>query len=183
MNNKSFIYFTIGLLITLVLVCIVLYSMKKVTCISCFKSFESKWTRYYCDECKELKGKFDDQEYRINHKEQINNHYKIYRINNVDKIKNYYNKNREKLIEYQRSPEVRKKSNEKKKQDYYKNPNKFKSRMYVYYYINIPEGQLCERCKENKAVQRHHEDYSKPLEVKFLCNKCHNEVHSFLVNT
>jgi hypothetical protein len=28
-----------------------------------------------------------------------------------------------------------------------------------------------------KAVERHHQDYSKPLEIKFLCSICHKEEH------
>lgn len=34
----------------------------------------------------------------------------------------------------------------------------------------------CEICGDNK-VQAHHEDYSKPLEVRWLCIKHHNERH------
>lgn len=30
-----------------------------------------------------------------------------------------------------------------------------------------------EVCKKFKAVDRHHNDYSKPFKVKFLCHKCH----------
>ena len=32
----------------------------------------------------------------------------------------------------------------------------------------------CERChKQGIRLFRHHEDYSKPLEVEVLCGKCH----------
>ena len=43
--------------------------------------------------------------------------------------------------------------------------------------IKIPKGQLCQICSVKLAVERHHEDYSKPLEVLFVCNKCHNTIH------
>lgn len=36
---------------------------------------------------------------------------------------------------------------------------------------------LCQNCNINKAEQRHHSDYSKPLEVVLLCSKCHREIH------
>jgi hypothetical protein len=36
--------------------------------------------------------------------------------------------------------------------------------------------QPCEVCGETK-VDGHHEDYSKPLEVRWLCRKHHNEIH------
>jgi len=41
------------------------------------------------------------------------------------------------------------------------------------YYIDIPEGQLCEKCNISFATQRHHPDYSKPLKIMFLCASCH----------
>lgn len=41
--------------------------------------------------------------------------------------------------------------------------------------IKIPKGQICQGCKDKKARIKHHEDYSKPYEVKFLCSSCHNK--------
>ena len=32
----------------------------------------------------------------------------------------------------------------------------------------------CEVCETPGAVQGHHSDYSKPLEVRWLCRSCHN---------
>ena len=37
---------------------------------------------------------------------------------------------------------------------------------------------MCQKCKKNKAVDRHHSDYSKPLEVELLCRKCHKDIHN-----
>ena len=36
----------------------------------------------------------------------------------------------------------------------------------------------CEKCFEAKPLDRHHPDYNKPLEVKWLCRKCHTATHS-----
>jgi hypothetical protein len=33
--------------------------------------------------------------------------------------------------------------------------------------IKIPKNKMCEICKMEKATQKHHEDYNKPLEVMF----------------
>lgn len=39
---------------------------------------------------------------------------------------------------------------------------------------------ICDTCKENKVLQGHHEDYSKPLDVMWLCSKCHAKRHTYL---
>src|ERR1700733_276343 len=35
----------------------------------------------------------------------------------------------------------------------------------------------CSRCGSTKDIQAHHPDYSKPLDVEWLCCKCHVGVH------
>lgn len=45
--------------------------------------------------------------------------------------------------------------------------------------INKPNK--CEKCgakKDKKEIHGHHEDYNKPLEVIWLCRKCHMKIHS-----
>lgn len=39
--------------------------------------------------------------------------------------------------------------------------------------------KLCEECG-SPAQDRHHEDYAKPLEVNFLCRRCHKGRHKTL---
>ena len=84
---------------------------------------------------------------------------------------------------YIRYKEVIKKNNKKnyKKYDFskyvseYQKRNKIKinAKSKAYYHIKIPLGQICEICEEKQATQKHHEDYSKPLEIVFLCRDCH----------
>ena len=44
----------------------------------------------------------------------------------------------------------------------------------------IPRKHRCEHCGASDKVerlQRHHPDYSRPLEVIWLCALCHGEMH------
>jgi Zn finger protein HypA/HybF involved in hydrogenase expression len=41
----------------------------------------------------------------------------------------------------------------------------------------IKEKRSCEICGLEQNIQKHHSDYSKPLQVKFLCKKCHYIIH------
>lgn len=94
----------------------------------------------------------------------------------------YYQKNKEKYSEeakkWQKAhPEKAKelhKNNQKKYNEKY--PEKIKAHNKAYH-IKIPKGQLCEICNINLAIEKHHKDYSKPLEVQFLCRNCHNKYH------
>ena len=50
---------------------------------------------------------------------------------------------------------------------------KNKARALAHSYIKIIPNTLCQRCNNNLAKERHHTDYSKPLEVRLLCKECH----------
>jgi hypothetical protein len=59
------------------------------------------------------------------------------------------------------------------------NPGKREARHAVAYAIQT--GRLtrkpCEECGSQKTVHAHHHDYSKPLDVKWLCSLCHGKEH------
>ena len=85
---------------------------------------------------------------------------------------------------YLRYKETIKKNNKKNYKKYkfgkyikkyaYKNIDKIKAKDKAVK-IKMPENKLCEICEEKFATQKHHNDYSKPLEVQFLCRSCHGE--------
>jgi uncharacterized CHY-type Zn-finger protein len=44
----------------------------------------------------------------------------------------------------------------------------------------IEKPDRCSHCHEIKKVVGHHPDYSKPLDVVWLCYACHNQLHALL---
>jgi ribosomal protein S27AE len=37
--------------------------------------------------------------------------------------------------------------------------------------------QPCEVCGTTVKVEKHHEDYSRPLDIRWLCRRCHLQEH------
>ena len=61
-----------------------------------------------------------------------------------------------------------------------KNPDKLRARRSVGNAVRrgkIKAPSLCEECKQHKKLDAHHDDYSKPLEVRWLCRRCHTDHH------
>jgi len=44
---------------------------------------------------------------------------------------------------------------------------------------HIPLGSKCEECGSTKQLEHHHEDYSKPLEVRTLCKSCQHKKKNY----
>lgn len=65
---------------------------------------------------------------------------------------------------------------------YYRNPaNRHKDLARGAVLEALKSGRLvradaCEKCGHG-TVEAHHEDYSKPLDVNWLCRKCHKAIH------
>jgi len=86
--------------------------------------------------------------------------------------------NKEKLKEYRELTEVKESHNKRQKHYRSQNPEKIKAQNMASYYLKIPKGQLCVRCNKRLAKHKHHEDYNKPLEVIFVCDSCHKQIHN-----
>jgi hypothetical protein len=65
--------------------------------------------------------------------------------------------------------------NELMRRAYWRNKEKIQIR-YEGRKVVMPERILCQICKENKAVERHHPDYNLPKYVLFVCKKCHERI-------
>ena len=91
-------------------------------------------------------------------------------------------KNREKNIEYYR--EYDRKRGNRQGHDYVKEyRNKYPKKHKAHNIVGkaIKSGKLfkepCEECSELKGVHAHHDDYDKPLNVRWLCPAHHRQWH------
>lgn len=75
------------------------------------------------------------------------------------------------------NPEKVKETGRKMKRIY---PEKNRSRNTLYRWVlkgSIIRPTICSKCGKGGRIEGHHRDYSKPLEVSWLCNQCHADHH------
>jgi len=107
------------------------------------------------DENKELKRE-SDRNWRINNLEKAHERVRLWKENNPERVTAL------------------------NKEYYKKYPEKFKARRALSYAVEggkIVRPTICSRCNEEGYIEGHHYDYSKPLEVIWLCRKCHAKEH------
>ena len=104
-------------------------------------------------------------DWALRNKDRRKQHTKNYRDKNQEKIKKYRSESRDKALIYSKKWDER-------------NPEKRRARTAVMHAINagIIKKLTCEKCG-NIKVHGHHDNYDKPLEVKWLCAKHHRELH------
>lgn len=89
--------------------------------------------------------------------------------------------NRERIKVHRLNPEY-KKTAAKFMCDYRRrNKEKVQARNKVYYHVkvgNITKPTVCSACGCNGKIEAHHQDYSKPLDVVWLCGQCHIGEHN-----
>lgn len=98
-------------------------------------------------------------------------------------VRERYRVARDQRREYERKrfkmPERKAKLRQYIKGSRVRNPQKWAARAAVAYALRNGkiERKPCEVCGSTDQVQAHHLDYSKPLDVRWLCFKHHREAH------
>jgi hypothetical protein len=155
------------------------YQKHRLECLARMKEYRLKHKKYlkeyhhqyYLNNIKN--HKILGHEWRLKNKEYIKEHDKKYRQENQEQIKAYqkeWNKNNLDLIMKSKTKWMK------------KNPGAVNA----HHAVNraLKNGKLSKSlcCQfincNNKNVQAHHPDYSKPLEVIWLCPKHHKLIHS-----
>lgn len=60
------------------------------------------------------------------------------------------------------------------RKNYYANKIKWFARMKAF---DVPLKDKCELCSSTLNLERHHPDYSKPLDFITFCRECHRKLH------
>lgn len=91
----------------------------------------------------------------------------------------YRNDNILRIREYDRSRGNRK--TEKYRKEYI---NRFKNKYFAHNCVSNAKrdkklfGEPCEICGAKKPIHAHHDDYLKPLNIRWLCSACHSQWHA-----
>lgn len=145
---------------------------------------EQRKRRYY------LKKKEWIQKNRERHLEAQRIRNKRWKLKNKDKIKEYAKNNRDKINEYKRKwrtknkerlLEYRKRYKKSKEQYELRNKPKTSARHAVLYAIRtgkLIKPKKCTLCNSERLIHGHHEDYSKKLDVIWVCEPCHVMIHN-----
>lgn len=127
---------------------------RKAYAISNKEKISNKWKDYY-----------------NTHKSKLNENYRKYYLEHKDSIKNTMQKWLDKHPGYRSNQTSKFRSN---------NPEKYKSHIIVFHSLvnGIISKSPCSKCGATTNIHAHHNDYSKPLEITWLCASCHRKYHT-----
>jgi len=136
----------------------------------------------YAEQCKACRL-IKDREYYKKRTEICLAKHERWAKRNPEKVREnqraYYHRNKEKILEKLKES---RKINGYSTTKAYKKRNREKIECHNYVALAVKFGQLirtesCEKCKIQCKPHAHHHDYTKPLEVEWLCRKCHGKEH------
>lgn len=94
---------------------------------------------------------------------------------NPEKQSQYYQENKEQIAEYRQTNEWKQLHAEQSRRYRKKYPEKVRAHAAVAQ-LNL-ETETCVMCGA-MGIEKHHPDYSQPLDIIWLCKKCHTEIHN-----
>jgi len=124
---------------------------------------------------------FDKKQWYLDNHDRIRAHYKeTYQKNRLKETarkRKYFRENREERLAHDRQyyQKHREEILERQREYYKKNKPKRSAKAQAYH--KTPLDIKCEVCGSSQNLERHHRDYSKPLEVVTLCRSCHTQLH------
>ena len=129
-------------------------------CVVCQSSFTpTNNHQKYCSDCR----KRHEREYMRDYVTEWNK-------NHLEQARNIWNK------AFDRWYETHKEEHYKRRLAYAQdNPQRHRAQCYAFRVF--PDRQICEIEGCLELGQRHHDDYNKPYEIRWLCHKHHKELH------
>jgi len=156
--------------------------MTNKLCNKCGESNRSNFYTYRPCVCKSCVRK-DLRNYRVANPKKIQVNNKNYRTNNPEQVKVYRITNNEKARVVNKTYRIKNAIKVKATLKKWQLNNKHKAEAHRQVKKAIKSGDLvrmpCQICGDRK-VHAHHEDYSMPLDVLWLCIKHHMERHAEL---
>lgn len=135
-------------------------------------------TYRHCSSCGELKSSQDFQKRKAS-KDGLTASCKAC-LKIRDAIRDKTPERRQVKRDYAATPGGRERSNAAKKAYSFRNPKVRSAQVAVGNAVRdgkLTKPSYCECCREALFVEAHHCDYNKPLEVMWLCDRCHKDWH------
>lgn len=155
-----------------------------------FGTYKNRSNILFYRECKDCRAKRKSEHYRKNeeaYKLRAKNHFNDNREHHRKLSKEYNEKHRERLSRIAKeryTSEEGREANRLRSRKYRENPiNKLKEKARGIVNKRIQSGKMvkpetCVECGAFGKVEAHHEDYNKPLEVLWVCKRCHFKKHT-----
>jgi hypothetical protein len=116
-------------------------------------------------------------EWQKRNRKMLNERCKVYYLNNLEERREYL---KGKQKEYMQTEKGKKKHKERSVDFRKRNPEKIAAQQKCRRAIKkgtLVRPKNCSECQVFCKPHAHHEDYNKPLEVIWLCDKCHLHTH------
>lgn len=116
-------------------------------------------------------------EWQKKNRKMLNERCKVYYLNNIDERREYL---KGKQKEYLKTEHGKEKHKEQSREFRKNNPLKISAQQKCRRAIKqgvIIRPDKCSNCEVFCKPDAHHEDYNRPLEVIWICKKCHVHIH------